>query len=62
MIVPILQMKKLRCREIKPHSYRIVPLESVLFLKCIYLFGCARSWLQHMGSSVFLEACRISRM
>ena len=27
--------------------------------KNIYKFGCTRSYLQHMGSSVFIVACRI---
>ena len=24
---------------------------------CMYLFGCAGSWLQHMGPSIFTAAC-----
>ena len=27
---------------------------------CMYLFGCAGSQLQHMGSSIFTAACGIS--
>ena len=32
---------------------------TLFFLKFIYLFGCARSQLRHMGSLIFVVACGI---
>ena len=30
-----------------------------IYTLCIYLFGCTRSWSQHVGALIFTVACQI---